>query len=92
VSPVKYELGFYIPEDDIPHCHCREDLKSYMVPHKAAIGSWSHIWRYHADPILRISGKYERQEQDNKADKESATRKQQETQKRERATINFMFN
>jgi hypothetical protein len=29
VSPVKYELGFYIPEDDILHSRCREDLKSY---------------------------------------------------------------
>jgi hypothetical protein len=31
VSPVKYELGFYIPEDDILHSHCRENLKSYTV-------------------------------------------------------------
>jgi hypothetical protein len=31
VSPVKYELGFYIPEDDILHSHCREDLKCYAV-------------------------------------------------------------
>jgi hypothetical protein len=31
VSPVKYELGFYIPEDDILHCHRRENLKSYTV-------------------------------------------------------------
>jgi hypothetical protein len=30
VSPVKYELGFYIPEDDILHSHCRENLKSYL--------------------------------------------------------------
>jgi hypothetical protein len=29
VSPVKYELGFYIPEDDILHSHRREELKSY---------------------------------------------------------------
>jgi hypothetical protein len=28
VSPVKYELGFYTPEDDILHIHCRENLKS----------------------------------------------------------------
>jgi hypothetical protein len=28
VSPVKYEMGFYIPEGDILHSHCREDLKS----------------------------------------------------------------
>jgi hypothetical protein len=29
VSPVKYELGFYIPEDDILHSHRRENLKCY---------------------------------------------------------------
>jgi hypothetical protein len=29
VSPV-YELGCYIPEDDILHSHRRENLKSYM--------------------------------------------------------------
>jgi hypothetical protein len=31
VSPVKYELGFYIPEDDILHSHCSENLKSYRL-------------------------------------------------------------
>jgi hypothetical protein len=31
VSPVKYELGFYIPEDDILHSHRRETLKSYIA-------------------------------------------------------------
>jgi hypothetical protein len=31
VSPVKYEKGFYIPEDDILHSHCHENLKSYIV-------------------------------------------------------------
>jgi hypothetical protein len=30
VSPVKYELGFHIPEDDILHSDRREHLKSYM--------------------------------------------------------------
>jgi hypothetical protein len=29
VSPVRYELGFYIPEDDILHSHRRKELKSY---------------------------------------------------------------
>jgi hypothetical protein len=29
VSSVKYELGFYIPEDAILHSHCRDNLKSY---------------------------------------------------------------
>jgi hypothetical protein len=28
---VKYELGFYIPEDDILHSHRREHLKSYIA-------------------------------------------------------------
>jgi hypothetical protein len=27
VSPVRYELGFYIPVDGILHSHCRENLK-----------------------------------------------------------------
>jgi hypothetical protein len=31
VSPVRYELGFYIPEDGILHSHCRENLKSYIT-------------------------------------------------------------
>jgi hypothetical protein len=31
VSPVKYELEFYIPEDAILHSHRRENLKSYGV-------------------------------------------------------------
>jgi hypothetical protein len=30
VSPVRYELGFYIPENDILHSHRRENLKSYI--------------------------------------------------------------
>jgi hypothetical protein len=30
VSPVKYKLGFYIPEDDILHSH-RRGNKSYTV-------------------------------------------------------------
>jgi hypothetical protein len=29
VFPVKYELVFYIPQDDILHSHRRESLKSY---------------------------------------------------------------
>jgi hypothetical protein len=32
VSPVKYELCFDIPEDDILHSHRRENLKSYKQP------------------------------------------------------------
>jgi hypothetical protein len=29
MSPVKYEMGFYITEDGVVHSHCRENLKSY---------------------------------------------------------------
>jgi hypothetical protein len=31
VSPVRYELGFYIPEDDVLLSHRREHLKSYII-------------------------------------------------------------
>jgi hypothetical protein len=31
VSPGRYELGFYIPEDDILQSDRRENLKSYIV-------------------------------------------------------------
>jgi hypothetical protein len=31
VSPVKYELGFYIPEGDILHNHRRGNNKSYTI-------------------------------------------------------------
>jgi hypothetical protein len=30
MSPVRYTLGFYIPEDGILHIHCLENLKSYI--------------------------------------------------------------
>jgi hypothetical protein len=39
VSPVKYKLGFCIPEDDILHSHCRENIKSYI-----ALTGWT-LWR-----------------------------------------------
>jgi hypothetical protein len=31
VSPMRYEMGFYITEDGIFHSHCRENLKSYIA-------------------------------------------------------------
>jgi hypothetical protein len=37
VCPVKYELGFYIPEDDILHIHRRENLKSHIVSEDNAL-------------------------------------------------------
>jgi hypothetical protein len=33
VSPVRYGLGLYIPEDDILHSHRRGNLKSYNYSH-----------------------------------------------------------
>jgi hypothetical protein len=30
VSPLKYELGFYISKDDILYSHLRENLKPYI--------------------------------------------------------------
>jgi hypothetical protein len=30
VSPVKYEIGFYIPEDEIHHSYSCENLRSYV--------------------------------------------------------------
>jgi hypothetical protein len=31
VSDVRYELGYYIPEDGVLHNHRRENLKSYIT-------------------------------------------------------------
>jgi hypothetical protein len=31
VSPVKYELGFYVQEDGILNSHSRENIKSYKA-------------------------------------------------------------
>jgi hypothetical protein len=39
VSPVKYELGFYIPEDGFLHSHRRENLKYYMITRNLALGT-----------------------------------------------------
>jgi hypothetical protein len=45
VSPVKYEQGFYIPEDDILHSHRRENLKSYI-----ALTDWTLKRRRNVSP------------------------------------------
>jgi hypothetical protein len=37
MSPVKYELGFYIPEDGILHSHSRENLKSYTANVRSSV-------------------------------------------------------
>jgi hypothetical protein len=33
VSPVRYEVGFYIPEDDVLHSHSCENLKCDIFSH-----------------------------------------------------------
>jgi hypothetical protein len=53
VSPVKYELGFYIPEDDILHSHRRGNLKSYI-----ALTGWTLQWRRNVSPVKYELGLY----------------------------------
>jgi hypothetical protein len=53
VSPVKYELGFYIPEDDIHHSHRRENLKSCI-----ALTGWTLQRRRNVSPVRYELGFY----------------------------------
>jgi hypothetical protein len=53
VSPVRYELGFYIPEDDILHSHCRENLASYI-----ALTGWALQRRRNVSPVKYELGFY----------------------------------
>jgi hypothetical protein len=53
VSPVKYELGFYILEDGIPHSHRCENLKYYT-----ALTSWALQWRRNVSPVRYELGFY----------------------------------
>jgi hypothetical protein len=53
VSPVKYELGFYIPEDDIFHSHRRENLKSCI-----ALTGWTLKWKSNVSPVKYELGFY----------------------------------
>jgi hypothetical protein len=43
---VKYELGFYISEDDILHSHRRQNLKSYIP-----LTGWALLWRSNVSPV-----------------------------------------
>jgi hypothetical protein len=51
--PVRHELGFYIPEDDILHSHRRENLKSYI-----ALTGWSLYRRRNVFPVKYELGFY----------------------------------
>jgi hypothetical protein len=53
MSPVKYELGFYIPEDDILHSHRRENLKSYTERLRLRAFSYSLLARWSFSPGSR---------------------------------------
>jgi hypothetical protein len=46
VSPLRYELSFYIPEDGILHSQHRENIKSYM-----ALTGWTAWQRGNASPV-----------------------------------------
>jgi hypothetical protein len=50
---VKYELGLYIPEDNILHSHRRENLKSYI-----ALTGWILYRRSNASPVKYELGFY----------------------------------
>jgi hypothetical protein len=53
VFPVKYELCFYIPEDDILHSHRRENLKCYI-----ALTGWALYRRRNVSPVKYEQGFY----------------------------------
>jgi hypothetical protein len=53
MSPVKYELGSYIPEDAILHSHRRENLKSYI-----ALTGWPLQQRCNVSPVKFELGFY----------------------------------
>jgi hypothetical protein len=47
---VRYELGFYIPEDDILHSHRSEDFKS--------LTGWTLYWGRNVSPVKYELGFY----------------------------------
>jgi hypothetical protein len=53
VSRMRYELGFYIPEDVILHGHRRENLKSYI-----ALTGWALYRRRNVSPMRYELGFY----------------------------------
>jgi hypothetical protein len=50
---MKYELGFYIPEDGILHSHRRENLKFYIE-----LTGWSPYRRSNVSPVKYELGFY----------------------------------
>jgi hypothetical protein len=60
MSPVRYELGFYIPEDGILHSHRRESLQSYKTVGVPAEFRHKHLLNTSPYPrmTLNLSIKY----------------------------------
>jgi hypothetical protein len=50
VSPLKYELGPYIPEEGILHSHRRENLKPYIALTGWALRRDVFLVRYQLGP------------------------------------------
>jgi hypothetical protein len=57
VFPVKYELGFYIPEDGILHSYRRENLKSYRKVTGCSSSTCSPVLNWNA--IMNTRQKYD---------------------------------
>jgi hypothetical protein len=57
MSPVRYELGAYIPEDGILHSHRRENLKSSV-----ALTGWTLERRSNVSPVRYELGSYIRED------------------------------
>jgi hypothetical protein len=58
VSPVRYELGFYIPEDGILHSHHYETLKSYITKILFSIlfyTSFPHLGLFFYVPLYTVN-------------------------------------
>jgi hypothetical protein len=53
VSPVRYELGFYIPEGGILYSHRSENLKSYIT-----LTGWPLQRRRNVSPVRYVLGLY----------------------------------
>jgi hypothetical protein len=53
VSPVRYELGFYIPEDGTLHSHRRGNLESYIT-----LTGWALQPRRNVSPVRYELGSY----------------------------------
>jgi hypothetical protein len=58
VSPVRYELGFYISEDDILHSYRRDSLKAYVVSPRVRMNLLfpSALYEAHINIATELSG------------------------------------